>query len=221
MSNVSKFGLLVYLDIFGFKTLLENSNDEEKKIILKKILEIWHWTKENLENANVHIYFFSDGGFLFYEVTEKENKEKIQQILTKCVDDLMRLSQVYLEHKFFIRGAISVGDVFINNNLVIGLPVNRSVKYETEYCPHPLIIFPKKEFLNLNIDEEFISRYKFEKINLKNKEHMMQSLVVFPSDRNQLLSVVKNRYEDYSVNGPFNFAKYWFDASIFLEEHLI
>ncbi|MEW6194238.1 MAG: hypothetical protein AB1521_03660 [Bacteroidota bacterium] len=210
-------GLVFYFDIYGFSSLV--SKNESPNNLVVSILDIWDFIKINIvPKRNCIPYLFSDCGFLFYP--HSDNFEKTE-FLTDIFDDIKEILHAYLKKNFFLRGAIAYGDIHYTNNLILGDAVVRAVKYESEYCPGPFIMFPTKECYDFfKYDEHFIKLFHEDVIILKHRDQLMESLIILPADKKLYLDQIESKISEYSRNGPHNYANFWFQSREFLLKHI-
>ena len=139
-----KSGFLLYIDLLGYKDILNKNNSEEDerlKSVLKHITEVY--LNLNFTLAFGQCYnkkkmfqrFFSDN-FLFVYESDREN-----------ISDLRNLMFVasYIQYQFLLtgiltRGAITYGTIYYTDNLVYGLDLIKVVEMEQSHKEPSVVV---------------------------------------------------------------------------------
>ncbi len=133
--------IIAFVDILGFKKKVENaSNDalEAEKLhnALKRINTI---KKENdgkgiynRKSFGVEVNTFSDSAVISYPA-EKDN-------LLYIILDLIYLQLDLVLNNVLIRGAVTIGDLYHDGDIVYGPAMNYAYKLESEVAIYPRII---------------------------------------------------------------------------------
>jgi hypothetical protein len=201
--------LVVYFDIFGFSRLIEDTDAQKR--LTDSLLLIWDWIHALSEDRKMIPYLFSDGGYLLYPVLENPSA-----LLSQSIQDISLLQDKYFEMGFVIRGAVSIGPVTYSSRLLVGTPVVNAYQYETHFCPAPFVIFPRKEIDKLVKQNVLIHDVQFSILPSKQNNAILQSHIIFPSDRAAYIDYVAKQAAHYTINGPFEYGKLWFDTLLFL-----
>lgn len=207
--NQKKIGWVVFLDIYGFKAIIENSDIEE---ILEKLSECN--CKINTIVSAIEpiptIYSLSDSIFLFYPV-EIPSLQRIS-ILTKCIIDLQKIMLEFIAKDFPLRGGISFGEVSFGSNYLIGKPVINAVKYEQQ-IPAPFVWLPACELTKAEDGTTIpiIHGFMPEKIDLKNNQALL-GVLIYPQPHGDFLCMVEKKCTHYGLYGPPEVAFSWFKA---------
>lgn len=142
---------LAYFDILGYKAFFDDEKNDHKKF-LRDILDMVDDVKNNLETAQqyyiekIGVRVYSDN-FLFY-FEEDEQKEFADFNALSSLAALLSNIQIKILEKYniLIRGAITKGEFFIDNNIVFGQALIRAVELENSVAIYPRIIVDKKVF---------------------------------------------------------------------------
>lgn len=212
--------IVAYFDIKGFSDIIKGvpasrqikpRSPAGKKLndVMVAVLQTWSVLSSRLVPPIVHIYLFSDCGFLVYPLKGPKDKEKQ---LRRCVADLVWLADEFLKRDFYISGGVSVGPVARESNLLVGEAVVEAVRLE-QLCPGPFVLFPAKHVYGLSSGRKFIQDVgPFLKVPLKREKGCMLALVIYPSDKGAFLAGIEKRAERYLLYGPPEFAEFWDDT---------
>jgi|GEM_PF-1653547 len=209
--------VVVFFDIYGFSTLI--NTEKNKKPIIKKLLSIWRKLEKLYSHTKAcKLYFFSDCGFILFPFSKGKDDDSI---ISDVFENIINLLDIYLDNDFFIRGAVACGEVFYNDNILVGDSVVRAVKYESEYCPGPFIMLPVKEMDNLfKSEDHFIRIYKEENLISKNGSQLMESILLFPANKKKYLDKIESNFKIYARYGPHNYARFWYNTRELLIKHI-
>lgn len=130
-----------YLDILGFKEKIEindiayfNKYLKSLSTELKNIDEKYDYFDE--EKRRFEIKIFTDN-FVFGQPWNDEHGE----VELSYIFDLLSLMQLnFIKSNVFVRGAISISDLFINENVVLGPALIEAYQLESKYAIYPRII---------------------------------------------------------------------------------
>lgn len=146
---------ILYFDFLGYKSLYETPNFflKVRYLIEKIILEKLN-TYKNSFNFKIIYRVFSDNVIIAIERFESGKKNNMN--LRLLCHFATRVQSMALFHfGFLIRGAITKGNIFINENFVYGTGLIKAYELESKQAKHPRIIIDK----DLN-DERYISSSK-------------------------------------------------------------
>ena len=162
--------IVAYLDILGFKNIVEDSVNNKKTTndiyyILNDVLYTYKDISDRMIKSKVYkrsVSTLSD--CIIMSISINGEKERVDDFIT----DILEIQQILLYNKFLLRGAITIGDIIHNNNVVFGPAVNRVVQLEKEEALYPRVIIDhdvlsnssdKKDFFELSIHKQHIINY--------------------------------------------------------------
>lgn len=207
-----KTGWVVFLDVFGFEAMFttqENYNDLH--IRLKTCHEKVAQKIVMLEEKTFKI-IFSDSLFLFYIVTNEENKH---QVLKQCISDIRSILSIFAEQDLCLKGGMAYGQVIYGNNILLGAPVLRAYGYEREMII-PLVLLPLKEVLEYEKNEKYAYLPQMNDCRLKNGGIIYGSCIL-PRKLKAFTQLAKTKYEEYRITGPYDVAHRWKQALDFVK----
>lgn len=135
--------LLTYLDIMGFKDMVEESASDPVKV--GQIVWILQHMKRQAEMGNYllperkqKIQNFSDLIVRAMPLTPAENLT--QQVTLECWMLASIQSELILEQGILLRGSVSVNQLYMHENLVFGPALVRAYHLESEIAMYPRIV---------------------------------------------------------------------------------
>lgn len=137
---------ICYFDILGYKAFFENDQNEHKKFlaeILFAIGDVESEIRKKKPKLKVEIRTFSDNFLLFFK---KEDKHQLFCLKTLC--EIVQKIQVRLLMNFgmLVRGGITVGEFFANENIVFGEGLIKAVVLEEKIAKNPRVVIDKEVF---------------------------------------------------------------------------
>ncbi len=153
--------IVVFIDILGFKNLVDNS--ESLNVITKvdNLAKIVHAVKTLSKEKNLSegikndvgkkVSFFSDSLILSYPINETS--------ISFLLMDLLHLSWRLINEKVLLRGGITMGNLYHEDNIAYGKAFIDAYTLESKYAIFPRIILQKKTYL------EFKNLLKIDEIN--------------------------------------------------------
>lgn len=146
--------IVAYIDILGFKNLVDSSKSLETDSI-QKILERMNKTKKDNYDYKFHesyktqVTTFSDNIVISYPADNIDN-------LLYVLWDVLYL-QIYMVGKdTLLRGGITIGKIIHNSEMVYGPAMNDAYRLESEIAIYPRIIIDDNKIIEL-IDEFYDS----------------------------------------------------------------
>jgi len=143
--------IITFVDILGFKNIIQKSTAEEVLKILKKI-EYFSDAKESSdgEDYTPKIIQFSDSIIRIRPLDSKANLEFRYGSLFYELNDLVIMQGELINHGICIRGGLTVGNVYFDDAKVYGPGFVKAYEIESGFSNYPRIV----------IDPEIISRIK-------------------------------------------------------------
>jgi hypothetical protein len=169
-SNVYEKRVVAFVDILGFKNLIANTsqNDDEARKLLSVLKYI-----ENVKIENDKGYFadydfrekdfgkevsvFSDSIVISYPLTKKG-------ALFLLLMDLIYLQIDMMLNGIFIRGGISCGQLYHDDNVLFGPAMVNAYKLESEDAKYPRIILERETIDEAVSKPEYLSHSREEEL---------------------------------------------------------
>lgn len=146
MDNTLEEHYICYFDILGYRAFFDNGTQEHKKF-LATVLLASESIKSVIRNSNIPINIkyktYSDNFLLYFEKNQLDKSRALLILIS-----IMKKIQVKLltDEGLLLRGGITLGEFFADENLVFGKGLIRAVELEEKYAVVPRIIIDEEEF---------------------------------------------------------------------------
>ena len=203
---------VVFLDMYGFSAMVESCPTKR----LFRAINMAH--KQVKDKVCQHqyvpeLFFLSDSMFLIYSVAKPEDK---WPVVHHCLECLPEIIYIFAENGFPVRGGIAFGEVQFSADILVGLPVVQAVLYE-KLSPIPCVLLPVRELLQgKDCDDPLVKDVDL--LTLRDGS-LMAGRVIYPRPIEGFLKLANSKVRKYSVTGPYNVAKVWFDALNYIMKH--
>ncbi|MCL2476821.1 hypothetical protein [Candidatus Bathycorpusculum sp.] len=138
--------VIAYFDIIGYRQILINHELDDKTFIqaIKDITEHAHgFAKEvGTYGKNIHVYTFSDNVAICINVSAEAPKIIALRLLT-AIASYIQLDSI-LKYGIFIRGCITQGEVYTDQNFLYGQGIVDATEMEKHNAKVPRVIIDKK-----------------------------------------------------------------------------
>lgn len=124
--------IILFIDILGFKNLINQKKPEEIREILNLIYKFLK--RENKSLPNYQISHFSDSVILSFELPKDGNIVFILSILQTLIISLLQ------QYSVLLRGGMCKGNIYHTNELVFGPGVNHAYEIESKTAIYPRIV---------------------------------------------------------------------------------
>lgn len=143
------FSFVAFADILGYSELLKecSNNPTQANDELKKIYEALHTGLENLKtpDGKCIVKIFTDNLLLKYPKNIKI--ADIKEIDCINLFQLLSYYQLSLVLKgYFVRGAVTIGDTYIDEEIAFGYPIVEAYGLESKIAKDPRIIISEKAY---------------------------------------------------------------------------
>lgn len=136
--------LVSFFDILGFKNIVEGN--KEAAHIFNIVSHFKRHSSPDEELASLFklkFTLFSDTVVRSVNLFPKENKEYPAEILFHELIDLIHIQCSLLHKNILIRGALSIGKIFHQDDIIFGPALNEAYTLENNKARFPRIIFKK------------------------------------------------------------------------------
>lgn len=168
MNTVYKDRYIVFIDILGFKDIVNKSNNDNKKAeeILENLKCIERIKKENdeifkLTSINRRVTIFSDSIIISYPLLHSESGCFLSLVL-----DIIYITIELLDKGVYIRGGMTYGKLYHENNICFGPAMVEAYSLEQEAI-YPRIIIDKKT-IEKALESPGLDRYPITFEEIKN-----------------------------------------------------
>ena len=168
MNTVYKDRYIVFIDILGFKDIVNKSNNDNKKAeeILENLKCIERIKKENdeifkLTSINRRVTIFSDSIIISYPLLHSESGCFLSLVL-----DIIYITIELLDKGVYIRGGMTYGKLYHEKNICFGPAMVEAYSLEQEAI-YPRIIIDKKT-IEKALESPGLDRYPITFEEIKN-----------------------------------------------------
>ncbi|EKO34195.1 hypothetical protein [Leptospira santarosai] len=207
--------LLTYIDILGFKNLIESSKNP--KLVYDALTKLS--TESDRESdafsdwvhalgVKYESFKFSDLIVRLYQFKNAIEEENKYHILAYELENLAKIQRELPSHNFLIRGAVTYGQIYIENEIIFGPALVNAYQLECNVADYPRIILDK------NLGEELFQMVQeITEIEPENRE--IPSASIFSAF--QFLKKDSNKDDYYYINYP-NYSVEDFEYNLVSEE---
>lgn len=132
--------ILSYLDILGFRNLVENSTCEEVSAILNQFKYFADDRDQDAPHYRPTILRFSDTVVRVRHLQSRENREIPGSLLFHEILSLLHIQGELIFREILIRGALTVGQISVENNQIFGPSIIEAYNLESRIAVYPRII---------------------------------------------------------------------------------
>ncbi len=137
--------IIAYIDFLGIKEKMKNDSSYESLQILKFLLSGTQRTARYISNVNsiddFEIKIFSDN----IVIAQKVDEEKLSNQIISIVNLVGSIQlQALLQFDFWLRGGITIGELFIDNSVVWGTGLIEAYHIENNLANYPRVIMSNK-----------------------------------------------------------------------------
>lgn len=136
-----KESVITFVDILGFKNLINSSTYEEVAAKLSIVRRLSGLNDaEDGDGFEPKIIQFSDSIIRIRPLDSTTNKEGQYGLMFFEMLDLVHMQGELINHGICIRGGVSVGDVHFDNQVLFGPGFVRAYELESIYADYPRIV---------------------------------------------------------------------------------
>lgn len=140
--------MLSYMDILGFKNLVERSSPQQIKKILHRFRE--EAKPDEKPSHPIHFFNFSDTNIRATPLDEPEELKSPSGLLFFELLNLAIIQIRLIDEGVLLRGSLTVGNLYFAENLIFGDALIRGYYLESEIAVYPRIA----------VDPELIKMYR-------------------------------------------------------------
>jgi len=209
------FGWAVYLDVYGLKAMMKESQIIDLAEQLSKCYSQVECKLPWDKSRPVYLYF-QDTIILFYPVDASHDEDKAS-VLQRCAGDVEEILAIFFQAGFPLRGGIAYGEVDYYANSLFGIPVERAIEYEQAVAA-PLVLLPTKECVESSSNAPFslsLIAPRPQKVVLKSGGILFGTLF-HPTPVDGFIEFVYNKTRYHGLYGPPEVAKAWEEANSYI-----
>ncbi|MBP7791475.1 MAG: hypothetical protein KA120_00230 [Candidatus Goldbacteria bacterium] len=164
--------IITFLDILGFKKVMENETDPNVILEKLKIFEYYNEDQRPFRRGEPYFFKFSDMAIRVRNVLSRSNIKYPQGILFFELLDLVHLQTNMVANDIFIRGAVVIDELYYEKKNVFGPGFNRAYKFESQIAKFPRIVIDPEIFKFLRSASDLFKKrehnLKMEMSDIKN-----------------------------------------------------
>lgn len=146
-----------YFDILGFKEKINNNDisffNRYLKILNKELRKIEHEKEEFWKRFEIKV--FTDNFVVGYPWQDKYGESELGDLF----EILSMIQFNFIKEGIFIRGAIALSDLFMNDNVVLGSALIDAYNLESKEAVYPRIIISEKVSDTIKKHMDYYSNY--------------------------------------------------------------
>lgn len=143
--------LVTYLDVLGFKEILENRTAYE----IRKLLDLFRTETDpggsDDENAGVSFFNFSDLIVRVTNVLSPNNRKFPYGVVFHEVLDLAHVQARLAYHGVLVRGGVAIGEIVAGEEMIFGPALVRAYALESQMAIYPRIVVDPDVLLALGV----------------------------------------------------------------------
>ncbi len=162
---------VAFLDVLGFKEMVNNKNKKILNIYFEVINEVINDLKNKLSKRNLGYIVISDS--IILTIPKSGNNNEDIKILRQLCVAISKIQKELAINNIWIRGAVTSGDTFFDqeNNQIVGPAYINAYLLEEKLAKYPRVILDSNIINELKLDN---STQLIKKINdLFNKERVL------------------------------------------------
>lgn len=137
--------IITYLDILGFKNIVKGTDTADEILtILKKFKYFSKPDKDLAKDYEQSFINFSDSSVRITKILSKVNRERPVGLLFYELLDVLHLQFELVNLGIFVRGGITIGDIYFKNKYIFGPGLIKAYELESNTAIFPRIIIPEE-----------------------------------------------------------------------------
>ena len=192
--------VVAYIDILGFKNMVDASKESDEECerltgVLHYISDIVKEYENDREYIDVEATMFSDSIVISYKVCNR-----YPDVLYYLLEDLWHIQIDLIEkYKLFLRGGVTIGDLYHKGAIIFGPAMNQAYKLESEVA----------DYMRIIIDQKSIDDFENRHPEYNDSEQDTDMKILRRYIRNEISSLdILNLPENFTtINGYVTFLK--------------
>jgi hypothetical protein len=137
---VYRRSVFTFIDILGFRQIAEKGKPEDIKELLETLQREAKPDDKIADDLEMSFLTFSDSTVRVVPLDSKSNKKFPGGILWQELLSLVFLQSRMVRQGCFIRGGLTVDDIYIDNGMVFGPAIIKAYTLESEFAVYPRIV---------------------------------------------------------------------------------
>lgn len=167
--------VITFVDILGFKALVNSSTYEEIRAKLETVLRFSGFDEnEDGEGLEPKIIQFSDAIIRIRPLDSKTNSESPYGLAFYELLDLVHMQGELVIHGICLRGGVSIGEIHFEEQTIFGPGFVRAYELESIYAKYPRVVVDPKFIKALSSDKRLLSSHNPEKYEIDSIRKMIR-----------------------------------------------
>ena len=150
--------IITFVDVLGFKKIIQDSSAEEVSKILKKMRYFSAFDEsEDGEGALPKVIQFSDSIIRVRLLDSKSNIEFRYGALFHELNDLVLMQGGLINNGICVRGGVTIGEIYFDNNSIYGPGFVKAYELESMFANYPRIVIDPLLIAKLKKDKRLLS----------------------------------------------------------------
>ncbi len=145
--------IIAFLDILGATNKMQS--EDKSDLFLQELYDIYNFAKiilaktKNFRGDKLNIKIFSDNIVIAEEIENINDAGKIFEAYFDILNFVLFISTKALTHKNLTRGAISVGNLYMDETFIFGKSLVNAYHGESKIANYPRVIIDKQNFKDI------------------------------------------------------------------------
>jgi len=155
-----------YFDILGFSEKIQKNDIPFFETYLKVLEKELAYIKDYHEHSGFELKIFTDNFVLGHPWYDEYGESELGNIFNV----LARLQYTFIQSNIFIRGAVSMSELYMDENIVLGPALIEAYKLESEKAIYPRIVLDDKV---VEVIKKHTRYYSEPQTSPQNKEYLI------------------------------------------------
>lgn len=132
--------IFTFIDILGFREIAQKGKPEEIKALLENLQREAQPDDKVADELEMSFLTFSDSTVRVVPLDSKSNKKYPGGILWQELLSVVFLQSRMVRSRCFIRGGLTIDDIYIDDGMVFGPAIIKAYTLESEFAVYPRIV---------------------------------------------------------------------------------
>lgn len=138
--------LFTFIDILGFREISQKSKPEDIKSLLEIFKRNAMPNEQIASDMEMSFLTFSDCTIRIVPIESTSNQRFASGILWNELWSLVHLQAEMVRKECFIRGGLTIDDIYVDNSMVFGPAIIKAYSLESEFAVYPRIVVDPEVF---------------------------------------------------------------------------
>ena len=156
--------VVTFIDILGFKEIVETRTPDEIKGIIGFLIQVCDEVTipdEPPKISEMRYINFSDSVVRTSRIFKQNDRYDVNPTVLHELHALTHIQRSLIQEGVVIRGGLTVGEIFLEDNIIFGPALNRAYYLESKVAKHPRVVIDKAVFRALHFDDALLYDEEF------------------------------------------------------------